>query len=167
MPSFPVPRTRLPVRFLSSLPVPLPQPLSRCFPSALAFGLFCFRSTFLSIVSLLLLTTQPSALPFLFLPVSASQRLPRCALSALASLALPVLSDLISHVRFPGSSYSAFLQFLSPSAVSPHSGYPSASAFSLSVPGLLPLALALGSGYLAWVCILFRCFPAAPFFSRP
>ena len=37
--SFPVLRTRLPVRFLSSFPVSLPQPFHRCFPPALAFGL--------------------------------------------------------------------------------------------------------------------------------
>jgi len=43
----------------------------------------------------------------------------------------------------------SLLQFLSPFAVSPHSGYLSASAFSLSVSGLFPLAFALGSGYLA------------------
>ena len=39
----------------------------------------------------------------------------RCFPSAFASLVFPVLSDLISHALFPGSSYSAFLQFLSPS----------------------------------------------------
>ena len=38
----PVLRTRLPVRFLSSLPVSLPQPFHRCFPPALAFGLSPF-----------------------------------------------------------------------------------------------------------------------------
>ena len=41
------------------------------------------------------------------------------------------------------------LQFLSPSAVSPHSGYLSASAFVLAVSGLFPFAFALGSGYSA------------------
>ena len=38
--SFPVLRTRLPVRFLSSFPVSLPQPFHRCFPS---FPLPCVR----------------------------------------------------------------------------------------------------------------------------
>ena len=58
---------------------------------------------FLSSAFLPVLATQPLFLPFLFLPVSASQWLLRCALSAFASLALPVLSDLISHVFFPGA----------------------------------------------------------------
>ena len=40
--SLPVLRTRLPVRFLSSFPVSLPQPFHRCFPPALAFGLSPF-----------------------------------------------------------------------------------------------------------------------------
>jgi len=53
--------------------------------------------------------------------------------------------------------------FLSPSAVSPHSGYLSASASFLSASGLFPLAFALGSGYLALGCLLFRFFPAASF----
>jgi hypothetical protein len=39
VPSLSVLRTRLSVRFLSSLPVSLPQPFHRCFPPALAFGL--------------------------------------------------------------------------------------------------------------------------------
>lgn len=51
-----------------------------------------------------------------------------------ASLPIPVLG---------------FLLFLSPSAASPHSGYLSVSAFFLSASGLFPLAIALGSGYLA------------------
>ena len=164
--------------------------------------------------------------------------------SALASLAFPVLSDLVSRVFFPGSSYSAFclfpfippgfaptavppvlplcsrfrafpsrplsfvrfrlvlttqpsvlsfpffpfspdggsygasflfrpacfhaflpipvlslLQFLSPFAVSPHSGYLSASAFFLSASGLFPWAFALGSGYLALGMCSFQTLP--------
>ena len=39
MPSFQVLCTWLPVRFLSSFPVSLPQPLTRCLPPAFAFGL--------------------------------------------------------------------------------------------------------------------------------
>ena len=52
MPSFQVLRTRLSVRFLSSLPVSLPQLFHRCFPSfPLSFvrfssGLFCLLSAF-------------------------------------------------------------------------------------------------------------------------
>ena len=53
------------------------------------------------------------------------------------------------------------LHFLSPVAGSLHSSYLSASALFLSVSGLFPLAFALGSGYLAWVHILFRCIPFA------
>ena len=80
---------------------------------------------FLSSASLPVPTTQPLLLPFLFLPVSASQWLPRCSLSAFASLVFPVLSDLVSHVFFPGSSYSAFCSFpfvppgFAPTAVPP------------------------------------------------
>ena len=47
--SLPVLRTRLPVRFLSSFPVSLPQPFHRCFPSfplSLLFGDFPFPSGF-------------------------------------------------------------------------------------------------------------------------
>ena len=73
--SFPVLRTRLPVRFLSSFPVSLPQLFHRCFPS---FPLPCVRfSSGLSACFLLsfvcfcsLLTTQPSALSFPFFPFS-------------------------------------------------------------------------------------------------
>ena len=73
--SFPVLRTRLSVRFLSSFPVSLPQPFHRCFPS---FPLPCVR--FFSGLSACfpvsfdpfspLLTTQPSALSFPFFPFS-------------------------------------------------------------------------------------------------
>ena len=67
--SFPVLRTRLSVCFLSSLPVSLPQLFHRCFPFAFAFGLSpLFR--FLSSASVLVLTTQPSALSFPFFPFS-------------------------------------------------------------------------------------------------
>ena len=55
--------------FLSSLPVPLPQPLPWCLPSAFAFGLF--RSPPLSFVrERSLLTTQLSAPAFPFFPLS-------------------------------------------------------------------------------------------------
>ena len=56
--------------------------------------------------------TQPLLLPFLFLPVfPLTVGLPRCCLSAFASLVFPVLSDLVSRVFFPSSSYSAFCLF--------------------------------------------------------
>ena len=72
---FPGSRTRLPVRFLSSFPVSLPQPFHRCFPSfPLSFVRFssglsaCFPVSFDPFS--LLLTTQPSALSFLLFPIS-------------------------------------------------------------------------------------------------
>ena len=66
---------------------------------------------FLSSASLPVRATQPLFLPFLFLPVSASQWHLRCSLSAFASLVFPVLSDLVSRVFFPSSSYSASCMF--------------------------------------------------------
>ena len=109
--SLPVLRTRLPVCFLSPLPDSLPQLFLRCLPYAFAFGLFRFRSTFFRPLPFRLRLLGFLFLPFLFLPVSASQWLPQCALSALASLALPVPSDLVSRVFSPGSSYSASCLF--------------------------------------------------------
>ena len=61
----------------------------------------------------------------------------------------------------------SILHFFSPSAVSPHSGYLSASAFSLTVPGLFPLAFALGSGYSALGIIPYRYSLVAPFSVVP
>ena len=75
----------------------------------LSLSVFSLPLRFLSSAPLSVLATQPLFLPFLFLPVSASQWLPRCALSVFTSLAFPVLPDLISHVFFPGSLYSAYL----------------------------------------------------------
>ena len=141
--SLPVLRTRLSVRFLSSFPVSLPQPFHRCFPPALAFGLspslpFSFvhfrsgsnYSAFRSFLSLL--------------PVLPCRRFLRC-FSPLPSGLFPCL---------PSDSGTQLPAFLFALAVSPHSGYLSALAFSLSVPGLFPLAFALGSGYSALRCIL-------------
>ena len=75
-------------------------------PSGFSLSICFLSSTFLPV-----LATWPLFLPFLFLPVSASQLLPRCSPSALASWVFPVLSDLISHVFLPGSLYSAFCLF--------------------------------------------------------
>ena len=150
--SLPVLRTRLPVRFLSSFPVSLPQPFHRCFPYAFAFGLSP-RSNFLSSVFRSVLTTQPSALSFPFFPFS-----PVGGSSGASFLFRPACF----HAFLPIPVLS-FLHFFSPLAVSPHSGYLSALAFSLSVPGLFPLAFALGSGYLALECIPYRYLPAASF----
>ena len=67
------------------------------------------------------------------------------ALSAFASLALPVLSDLISHVFLPGSSYSAFCSFpFIPPGFAP-----------TAVPPVLPS------------CFRFRAFPLSTAFFRP
>ena len=79
-----------------------PLPLLFLTPAVFA----CFRS-----LQFWVLTTQPLFLPFPLLPVSASQWLPQCALSAFASLTLPVLSDLVSRAFSPGSSYSASCLF--------------------------------------------------------
>ena len=119
MPSFQVPVLGFAVRFLSLFPASLPQPFHRCLPSALTSGPFHFRlpsfRPFLFRFQLLSFLF----LPFLSLPASASQWLPRCALSALASLAFPVLSDLVSHVFLPGSSYSAPCSSFPPRCLAP------------------------------------------------
>ena len=77
----------------------------------LSLSVFPLPLRFLSSASLPVLATQPLFLPFLSLPVLASQWLVRCALSAFASLAFPVPSNLVSRVFSPGSSYSAFCLF--------------------------------------------------------
>ena len=93
---------------------------------------------FLSSASVLLPATQPLFLPFRLLPVSASQWLPRCTVSALASSVFPVPSRLVSHPFSPGSSYLAFCSFpfvppgFAPTAVPPV--LPFVSAFA-SLPG--------------------------------
>ena len=110
-------------RFLSSASLP---GFSACFP--LPFVRFS-----------LLLTTQPSALSFPFFPFS-----PGSGSFGASFLFRPACF----HAFLPISVLS-FLHFLSPPAVSPHSGYLSVSAFFLAVSGLFPLAFALGSGYLA------------------
>ena len=234
MPSFQVPVLGFADGFLSPFPDSLPQLFLRCLPCAFAFGLSpSVPLPFVPFSSGSGYSAFCSSFPSL--PGSASQWLLQCTSSAFASLVFPFLSDLVSHVFFPGSSYSAscsfpfippgfaptavppvlplrsrfrafsslplpfvrfrlvlttqlsvlsfpffpfspdggssgasflfcpacfhaflpipvlsFLHFLSPFTVSPHSSYLSASAFSLSVPGLFPLAFALGSGYLAF-----------------
>ena len=154
--SFSVLRTRLSVCFLSSLPVSLPQLFHRCFPSTLAFGRSpLFR--FLSSTSVLVLTTQLSALSFPFFPFS-----PVGGSSGASFLFRPACF----HAFLPIPVLS-FLQFLSPLAVSPHSGYLSASAFFLAAPGLFPLAFALGSGYLASNVLLSSTFGSLCFSFFP
>ena len=101
----------------------------------LSLSVFSLSFGFLSSASFPVLATQPLFLPFLFLPAFASQWLPRCSLSAFASLVFPVLSNLVSRVFFPGSLYSAYL-FVSfrPSRFCSHSCFPGASLM-LSLSG--------------------------------
>ena len=96
--------------FLSPFPDSLPQLFLRCLPHAFAFGLFPFiRLSFVRLFSGSGYSASVSSFPFL--PAFASQWLFRCVPSALASLVFPVIPDLISHVLFPGSSYSASCMF--------------------------------------------------------
>ena len=102
--------TQLSVCFLSSFPASLPQLFHRCLLPAFAFRIFrvpsasfrplLFRFRLLSLLSFLSFSSR-FRLPAAF-PVPGS---------ALASLAFPVPSDLISHVFSLGSSYSAFCLF--------------------------------------------------------
>ena len=126
-------RTRLAVRFLSSLPVSLPQLFHRCFPSfplSLLFRAFRSLSAFFRP---LLLASDYSAFCAFFslLPVFPSQWFFRCQFIRLSALVLSLAAILFSvHV-------------------SPHSGYLRVSAFFLSASGLFPLVITLGSGYSA------------------
>jgi len=160
--SFPVFGTWLSVRFLSSFPVSLPQPFHRCFPSFplplvhFFSGLFCLLSAFFRPLQL---ASDYSAFrsSFPHFPVS-----PHGGSSGASFLFRPACF----HAFLPIPVLS-FLQFFSPLAVSPHSGYLSASAFSLTGSGLFPLAFALGSGYSALRMCSFELFSAAPIlFSR-
>ena len=140
MSSLPVLRTRLSVRFLSSLPASLPQLFHRCFPFALAFGLSPFLplsfvrfgsgSDYLASVSSFPLSSR-------FRLTVASSVLPLCLST---SLLFPVLSDLISHVFFLGSSYSAFC------------------LFPFILPSFAPTAVPLVLPF----CSRFRAFPSLP-----
>ena len=131
-------------RFLSSASFP---GFSACFP--LSFVRFS-----------LLLTTQPSALSFPFFPFSPGSGSSGACLSAFRSACFHAsLSALVL----------SFLHFFSPSAVSPHSGYPSVSAFFLSVSGLFPLAFAFRFRLLSFGISLFDpprslCVSAANFY---
>ena len=119
---------------------------------------------FLSSASVPVLTTQLLFLPFLSLPVSASQRLPRGCPLRFRFLGFPRSLRPSFPCLPPRLFVLGSLQFLSPSALSPHSGYLGASAFSLSVPGLFPLAFALGSGYSALGLYPFQILPSRSVF---
>jgi len=102
----------------------------------LSLSVFPLPIRFLSSASLPVPATQPLFLPFPSLPVSASQWLPQCSVSTLASSVLPVLSSLISHALLPGSGTQLPVCFLSSFPVSLpqllHRCLPSAFAFGLS-----------------------------------
>ena len=148
MSSFPVLRTRLSVCFLSSFLDSLPQPFLKCFPFAFAFGLFPFLPlSFVRFCSGSDYSASVSSFPL-------SSRFPLTVVSS-------VLLFCFRFLGFPRSFRPSFpcllsrffvlsfLHFLSPFALSPHSGYLSASPFFLSASGLFSFAFALGSGYLA------------------
>ena len=133
------------VRFFSLFLASLPQPFHKCLPSNFSSGIFHFRSTFFrprpfrfQLLSLLFL-------PFLLFPSPPHSGFPGAALSAFASLAFPVLSDLVSRVFFPGCLYSAFCLFpFVPPGFAP-----------TAVPPVLPL------------CFRFRAFSLSVAFFRP
>ena len=138
MPSFPALRTRLPVRFLSSFPVSLPQPFHRCFPSfPLSFvrffsGLFCLLPpSFVRFRSLL--TTQPSALSFPLFPISPGSG----SLGALRFLSSPSLSSSVRPVSMPSfrfrysASCVSFLRFFCFVSQALHSSWPPVSSSAI------------------------------------
>ena len=134
---FPGSRTRLPVCFLSSLPISLPQPFHRCFPLAFAFGLSP-RFRFLSSASARL---RLLSLPFFPFPSS------RSPLSAVPTVLFPLPSGLFPCLPSDSGTRPAAFPF-------------SARRFATQQLPLrlsllpfgfrpFPLAFALGSGYLA------------------
>ena len=148
--SFPVLRTRLPVRFLSSFPVSLPQLFHRCFPSfplplvRFSSGLSaCFPVSFDPFSPLL--TTQPSALSFPFFPFSPGSG----SFGACRFLSAPTFSSSVRPVSMPSfrfrysASCVSFLRF----TVSCHRHYAASGLLFPARP--FPFASALGSGYSA------------------
>ena len=128
----------------SALPFLLfPVPPRSCFPGAR------LRSRFLGFPLLSGLISHA------FLPGSCTRL--RCsfpfALPCFAPTAVPQVLTFRFHFRyFPlpvRFQLLSLLHFLSPSAVSPHSGYLSTSTFFLAASALFPLAFTLGSGYSA------------------
>ena len=142
---FPVLCTRLSVCFLSPFLASLPQLLGKCLlgsvplsvPFALAFPLsFCFLSS----ASVPVPITQLPFLPFpsSLLPLTVVLQVPFSTFpSACYQLSVPVFGT--------QPCCNSFLRL----SASLHSSYCSASAFFLSVSGLVPLVITLGSGYLA------------------
>ena len=171
MSSFPVPRTRLPVCFLSPFPDSLPQLFLRCLPSALAsgisvplplpFGLFRFPSGYSALCFFL------SALwPF------ASQLALRPGPVPYVPFASPRLPRLVSRPLPSGSAYSVLCSFpfvlpcFAPTAV------PQVLPFWISPPGSVPdfrflsSASIVASHYSAY-CSSFPHFPVPPHSGFP
>ena len=130
----------------------------------LSLSVFSLSFRFLSSASVPVPATRPLFLPFLFLPVSASQRLPRCALSAFASLTFPRsfrpdFPCLLSRFFVLGFLFVSFR----PSRLRSHSCSTGASLM-LSLSGFpLPICFLInrfssGSDYLASV----SSFPLLP-----
>ena len=120
---FPGSGTQLSVCFLSPFPDSLPTAACQvltffpvpCVP--FLFGIFRFPS---ASFRPLLFRFRLLSLCFFrsVLPVSASQWLIRCAVSALASSVSPVLPSLVSHAFLPGSGTQLSVRFLSSLPVS-------------------------------------------------
>ena len=150
--SFPVPVLGfLFVSFRPSL-LRFPQLFRKCFPCAFAFGIFRFPSGSFRPLPFCLRLLGLLFLPFRSLPVSASQWLLRCSVSALASPVFPVLPSLVSRAFFSRFSYSASCSFpfilpgFAPTAVPPVLPFFSASfrpllfrAFSFRLASFRPL----------------------------
>ena len=143
--------TWLPVCFLSPFLASLPTAVPRVLPLCFRFRAFPLPFRFLSSPSVLPPATWPSVLPFRFLPASASQWLPQCDLSALASSVFPVLPSLVSHAFFPGSSYSA------------------SCSFPFILPGFAPTAVPPVLPFFSafFRPLLFRAFPSLSASFRP
>ena len=146
------------VSFRPSL-IRFPQLFLRCFPYALALGIFRFPSGFFRPLQfrfrLLSLCFFLSALPG-----SASQWLPRCAASTHASTVFPVRPGLVSHALLPVLILGFLFVSFRPFSLRSHSCSTSASLLfrflsSASLPGF-PLmsapfrSLTLGSDYSAF-----------------
>ena len=134
-------RTRLSVRFLSSLSVSLPQLFHRC---SLCFRFRAFPSRSLSFVrSRLVLTTQPSVLSFPFFPFSPVGGSSGAASLSCDFLALPLPSSLLPCLPSDSSTQLTAIPF------SVHCFASQLLPQCLNLAVFFPFACALGSGYLA------------------
>ena len=146
MPSFQVPVLGSTDGFLSPFPDSLPQLFLRCLPYAFTFAFGLSPSDQLPFVRFSSGSGYSAFCFFLStLPGFASQRLFRCAISAFASLAFPVLSK-------PG--FPCFLsRFL----------YSAFCSFPFILPGFAPTAVPP----VLPLCFRFRASPALKAFFRP